>query len=168
MNKSDLNNSFISTTISHLNFLSDEEFNLISLNGNLYLDSNKINVSNVILNTSNSSLTAKEFNYFLNQNSFIKDEFNFSKLSSNISAQDFNLFNNYKVDTNFELTVNTDLNASNTDLKFHNLAIKYLKSDLSGYLNFQNWKDLSSLAFKFDLHSDNIFKEDLFTLESYN
>ena len=70
LKNSDLNNTFISTTISHLNFLSDEEFNLISLNGNLYLDSNKINVSNVILNTSNSSLTAKEFNYFLNQNSF--------------------------------------------------------------------------------------------------
>ena len=168
LNKSDLNNAFISTKISHLNFLSDEKFNLISLNGNLYLDSNKINVSDVILNTSKSSLTAKEFNYFLNQNSFLEDEFNFSELSSNISAQDFNLFTNYKVDTNFELTVNTDLNASNTDLKFQNLAIKYLKSDLRGYLSFQNWKDPSSLAFKFDLHSNNIFKEDLFTLESYN
>ena len=66
------------------------------------------------------------------------------------------------------MTVTTNLNASYTDLKFQNLAIKYLKSDLSGNLSFQNWKDLSSLAFKFDLHSDNIFKEDLFTLESNN
>ena len=65
------------------------------------------------------------------------DEFNFKELSSKISASDFNLFSTFKVDTNFELTINSDLNASNTDLKFQNLSIKYLESDLRGNLNIK-------------------------------
>ena len=167
-NNSNFNNNFISTTISNLNFKTQEGFSLNSLSGELYLDSNNINISNVFLNTPNSSLSANDFNYHFNPNSLFLDEFNFKELSSKISANDFNLFSTFKVDTNFELTINSDLNASNTDLNFQNLSIKYLESDLRGNLNIQNWDNYSEIEFKFDLQSDRVFRKDLYNLESNN
>ena len=164
--KTSLDKNAISTKVSNFNFKSDQGLDLVSLNGNLYLDSSKIKVSELDLTTTNSFLRTKEFNLFLNnKNNPDSEIFNFKNLASNISALDFNLFSNYEVDTSFEITLNSNLNATNDYLDFKNLSIKYINSDLSGDLNIRNWNNNNLLAYDFDLHSEKFRRNDLFKLE---
>ena len=104
LNNTSLDNNLFFSKISDLKFQHEKGFNISRVNADLYLDSTKLNLVNLKLETPNSTFNSD--NIILNLD-FKNDFLLFENMETRLSSIDYNLFFNRQLDTTLKLNFNT-------------------------------------------------------------
>ena len=162
LNNTSLDNNLFFSKISDLKFQHEKGFNISRVNADLYLDSTKLNLVNLKLETPNSTFNSD--NIILNLD-FKNDFLLLENMETRLSSIDYNLFFNRQLDTTLKLNFNTHFSGSSSSIKLKDLSLNYQSSSLEGDFEIQDFSNENLVSYFFNLESNTILVNDLISLQ---
>ncbi len=163
-----LTKNYLLTDIIHLSFLENSGFTLSDLNAKIILDSTKINVAQLNISTTNSSINSNNLDYFLKVDSSKNTSIGYSVkgFSSNLSFRDINYFTETPIASNSTFQINSDFSGDFNHFNAKKIKFNFgNKSVINGDLEISDFSDIN---FKVLIQNSQVFKNDIESFKFYD